>query len=135
MIIVNLIVLIPLLYKLFVRKDGRKKIAITIFIVLLNIPIAKIYEIGFSILLNTIQLTIVNNSKETVRNIKIQGCDEKYIKQLEPNESKTVWIFIPYDCSIDATYNIHKKRMKVVIMSYVTTMMGERVIYEIKNNS
>ncbi|TWP23295.1 hypothetical protein ETU10_08060 [Apibacter muscae] len=135
MIIINLSFLILLLYKLFVRKDGRKKIVITILIIFLNIPIAKIYEIGFLILLNTIQLTIINKSQETIENIKIQGCDEKYIKQLEPNEGKTVWIFIPYDCSIDATFNIHEKRMKVVIMGYVTTMMGERVLYEIKNNS
>ncbi|WP_426473877.1 hypothetical protein [Chryseobacterium balustinum] len=79
-----------------------------------------------------IRVTVVNHSGQEITNIKITGCENKVIALLENDGSKTVWIDIPQDCSVDIHFWRDGKNKNVNIIGYVTSLMGQKVTYEIK---
>jgi len=130
----NFITLIILFIRLYQKKERKIGILKTIGILLLNIPIAIIYFYIVASLTNIIRLTITNKTNSPIKNLIIKGCEEKQIKLLNNNESTTVWIKIPNDCSIYAQYQINGKTKNEQIFGYVTNMMGQKAKYEIGVN-
>ena len=56
------------------------------------------------IILSNMRITFTNGTENKLNDIKIVGCETEHIAELEPNESKTVWIGITGDCSIAVEY-------------------------------
>ena len=130
-IIINSGVLLFLIYKLIIDKKNRKKLLLTCFIMLLNIPIMLFYYSFVDVLLNTMRIKFTNTTPTVLTDIKISGCETKHIDKLEPGKSKTVWIGIPGDCSIDIYYISNNKKEHRSVYGYTTKNSGMKFEYNI----
>ena len=59
------------------------------------------------------------------------GCDDKSIKQLDPNDKSIQWIEINGDCSVDIKYLLNGVEKQETIVGYASGPMGQRLQYEI----
>ena len=129
--IINLGIFISILLKAYKDKNNRKHLLTTGGIMLLNIPLAMIYFLGVSFLLDTMRITFTNATQETLTDINITGCSTKHIDKLEPGHNKTVWVGISGDCTIAIDYLQNKARKEASVMGYVTVSMGQKIKYNI----
>lgn len=77
------------------------------------------------------RITFTNSTQHKLTNINIIGCETKHISELEPNESKTVWVGITGDCSISIKYSENGTSKKETVASYVTGWMGQKIRHKI----
>ncbi|HWY38491.1 MAG TPA: hypothetical protein VNY73_08030 [Bacteroidia bacterium] len=98
---------------------------------LLNIPVTLLYCWGSIILLNTMRVTLVNSTSDELTDIKITGCETNYIDKLQLGESKTIWVKITGDCSINIDYLANGQRKEENVAGYVTNDMGQKITYRI----
>jgi hypothetical protein len=130
-VIVNSIVLIILFLKPTLKTENRNKKLVTSGFILVNIPIALIYFYFVLILVNTMRITLKNETGKPITNLEITGCETVIIDRLEIDESKTCWIGIDRDCSIDLQYNLNGELITDEVFSYVTTSMGLKAEFRI----
>lgn len=92
---------------------------------LFNIPVAFFY-IWFAMYLSSyFRVTVMNDTSSRISVIQIDGCDKKYINELEAGESETIWIKISSDCSLSIAYLDKNGKIKHdQIMGYLCTGMG-----------
>ena len=84
-----------------------------------------------TILLNTMRITFVNETSTTLTQIKIFGCEEKFIEKLDPGERKKVWVGITGHCTINIEFLSNGQKQTENVMGYVTNDMGQRVTHKI----
>jgi len=106
----------------------------SIGILLINIPIAAFYIYLVMVLLNTARITFENTTGHDLSSIKISGCTNKEINFLEAGESKTIWIDIPSDCSLEINYVIEGEIKIETVAGYLTTSNGVIATYKIGSN-
>jgi len=129
--IFNLIVLIAILSKSKSDSENRKRLLKTGGLMLINLPIMFLF-IWFSlILIGNMRVTFTNSTDNKLTDIKIFGCETEYISELQPNESKTVWVGITGDCSITLEYLENGKLKKETVAGYVTSGMGQKMKHKI----
>jgi hypothetical protein len=87
------------------------------------------------VLLNTMRITFTNSTQTTLSNIHIHGCGSGYIEKLDIGQRKTVWIDITGDCSINIDYLFKGQTKKEIIADYVTTFMGQKINYKIRQEN
>ena len=132
--IVNLVVLIRLLLQSNRHKIKRHFVLKATGIMLLNIPVLILYSwIGIT-LLNTVRITFVNSTGTEIKDFKIDGCEEKYIRKLSSGQSKTVWISIPHDCGVGITYKLNGQTKQEDVTGYVTNEGGYIMTFKIGTN-
>lgn len=129
--IVNLIVLLTILAKSSSDTANRKKLLKTSGLMLINIPIMLVFMYVAMILIGTMRITFTNSTQNTLTNINIIGCETKHIDELKPNESKTVWVGITGDCSINLEYLENGKIKKETVVGYVTSGGGQKLKHKI----
>lgn len=133
--VINLIVLI--LLHLSAKRKQIETPTLSINIMLSNIPIGIVYICFAFFLMSYFRVTINNDTRDSIFNIKLYGCDNKTISKLEPGESETIWIHLENDCSLNINYSIEKKIIKKdIIAGYLCSGMGQPETYNIsgKNN-
>ena len=103
----------------------KKKTTQVILLTLGNIPMA-IFYVGFALyMMNIERITIVNNSKTTIKNIHIFGVgDDDKIKQLEKGKSKTVWVYMKSEGSIQMKYSQNDQTDTIYLRGYTGPGMG-----------
>lgn len=133
--VINLVVLI------FLHFSSKRHQIVTptlsINLMLSNIPIGVIYICFALFLMSYYRITINNDTKNSIFNIKLTGCDNKTILKLKPGENETVWIHLSNDCALNINYSIDKKiNKKDIIAGYLCSGMGQPETYNIsgKNN-
>jgi hypothetical protein len=119
------------LFFLFIRSNKENKLLKTCAFMLLNIPVTLLYCWGSIILLNTMRVTLVNSTSDELTDIKITGCETNYIDKLQLGESKTIWVKITGDCSINIDYLANGQRKEENVAGYVTNDMGQKITYRI----
>ncbi|SHF79141.1 hypothetical protein SAMN05444396_101411 [Flavobacterium segetis] len=77
------------------------------------------------------RITFTNSTQTTLTDINIVGCGGGHIDKLKVGESKTVWVDITGDCSIDINYLSNGQRKEETVAGYVTSSMGEKVNHKI----
>ena len=102
--IVNFCILLWLLFQKSNDTLIQKGLNKSKWTIVANIPIAIAYFSIVMTLLSHLRITLVNKTGETITNIRIVGCDDKSIKQLDPNDKSIQWIEINGDCSVDIKY-------------------------------
>lgn len=132
LIILNVFFLLFFLFKCFQNKITYRALKQSGIILSANIPIAILYFFFVNFLLSIIRVTVVNHSGQDITNIRITGCENKAIALLKNDSSKTVWIDISQDCSVDIHFWRDGKIKNVNIIGYATSLMGQKVTYEIK---
>jgi hypothetical protein len=134
MVIINLVVLSRLLLLSYRHNIKRYLVLKTTGLMLLNIPIFILYcWIGIT-LLNTVRITFVNSTQAEIDDLKITGCEEKYIPKLSSGQSKTVWISIPHDCGVEISYKLNGQTKEEEITGYVTNEGGYIMTFKIGTN-
>ena len=129
--IANLIILIAILAKSNSDSTNRKRLLKTSVLMLINLPIM-FFLIWFSlILIGNMRITFTNGTNNKLTEIKILGCEKEHIAELEPNESKTVWVGITGDCSITLKYLENGEIKKEMVAGYVTSGMGQKIKHKI----
>lgn len=129
--IVNMIILIAILAKSKSETTNRKKLFKTCGLMLINIPIMFLFIWLSMILIGNMRITFTNGTNNKLTDIKIVGCETEHIAELEPNESKTVWVGITGDCSIALEYLENGKLKKETVAGYVTNGMGQKMKHKI----
>lgn len=133
--LINLFVVKLILFKASYDKANRKKLLKTIGLMLLNIPIAAFYCWVVVMALNTLRIKFTNQTTATVTEIKIEGCQQKYIPKLKQGESKTLWIRIKGDCHVKMEYLANGERKTATVVGYTTNLQGRKMEYIINDNS
>ena len=129
--LINFGILISILFKANNDKVNRKKLLTTCGLMLINIPVMIFYCCAVIILLNIMRITFTNSTNTTLTNIKIEGCSEETIEKLESKESKTIWIDINGDCSINIEYLSNGQKKAENVAGYITNNMGQKMKYNI----
>jgi hypothetical protein len=100
----------------------------------LNLPIAIFYCWIAIKLSNTVRITFINGTTSQLVNLRIDGCEEKFIDRLDTGQSKTVWIHIPNDCGVSISYR-YKGQTKIEdVTGYVTNEGGYIMTFKIGTN-
>ncbi len=120
---INLAVLIAISIKLSKEEQRKKLFKICIFM-LFNIPVMLVYCWFAVVLLNTMRITFTNSTSAELSDIRITGCEERSIANLQSGESKTIWIDITHDCRVDIEYVINGKPKKENVEEYLCIVMG-----------
>jgi hypothetical protein len=129
--LVNITVLFSLLFRASKDRNNRKKFLKTCGLILLNIPVMFFYFWIVTILTNTMRVTFVNTTQTALTDLNIVGCEKEHLDKLGAGESKTVWIKIPHDCSIDINYLLNRQRKKENVAGYVTNLGGDKIKHNI----
>jgi len=129
--IVNIVILMYIILKNKKDVPGKGKQYKSYLAMLLNIPVLLIYCWISMILMNTMRVTFINSTPADLTNIEIIGCDNKTISELGKGKSKTVWINIENDCSIEIRYSINGQQREETVVGYTTISNGHIVEYDI----
>ncbi|WP_223552277.1 hypothetical protein [Aestuariivivens sp. NBU2969] len=129
--IFNIIVLITTLTKAKNDSENRNKLLKTSGLILLNIPVLFVYVWIAMILIGNMRITFKNTTENKLTDIEIFGCETERISELEPNESKTVWVGITGDCSISLKYQENGESKNEIVAGYVTGGMGQKMKHNI----
>jgi hypothetical protein len=84
--------------------------------------------------LNTVRTKFVNSTGTEIKDLKISGCEEKYIQRLASGQSKTVWVSIPHDCGVGITYKLNGQTKQEDVTGYVTNEGGYIMTFKIGTN-
>ena len=128
---VNIIILVSMLTKVNRDPENRNKLLKTSGLMLLNIPILFIYVWFAMMLTGNMRITFTNSTDRKLTEIHIIGCETEHIAELDPNESKTVWVGITGDCSIHLDYKENGEKKNETVAGYVTGGMGQKMNHNI----
>ena len=117
--LINIGILISILLKANKDIENRKKLLTTSGLMLLNIPLMLFYCWVAIVLLDTMRITFTNSTQTTLSSINIVGCGGGHIDQLEAGQSKTVWVDITGDCSINIDYLSNGQQKNESVAGYV----------------
>ena len=132
--VVGTIYLIILTVKVVTDKIDRTAGIKSALVMMVNIPIALFYAYLVLILLNYARITFENTTGQDLTSIKILGCQDQEIAELEIGESTTIWIDIPTDCEINIEYELHGEIRRETVASYLTNSNGIIATYQIGSN-
>ncbi len=84
-------------------------------------------------LMNTMRVTLINETGREITQIKIFGGESKTIEKLDVGEKQTEWIDIISDNSLSIEYSIDGEIKKELIYGYITSFSGDRLKFRIGN--
>lgn len=120
-------IVMTLVFKITNKNDvtARKKSNWSILLLLINIPLSFFY-VWFALYLNdTERIIIINDTENDISNIYIFGTgDVDLINKIEKGDSKTVWINMKKEGSIQMIYNENGERKIHYIKGYTGPGMG-----------
>jgi len=127
----NLILFFLLIFSAITLKENKARYLKTAGFMFLNVPIAiACFCFGIALLSN-LRITFINETGQTISNLKLEGCESEHIKKLKPNESQTVWIRIPRDCSVNLQYSQDGINQSEEVWDYASGLMGQKGTYRI----
>lgn len=113
-------------------KERNRKLFLSTGIMMLNIPVA-IFYVWFTFkLMDTARVTFINDTGVDLVDLKLTGCEDRIIPDLEAGASETVWITIPHDCSLELRYLLNGKEVRGSVSGYLTPGMGDAMDYRIR---
>ncbi len=112
------------------HKRYRRPLLLTSAFVVVSVIIALFFFRKVTHLLDTMRIRFVNESRYTLTDIKITGCQKKQLNDMAPKGKETVWITISRDCAINVSYNENGVVKNEVISAYVTKSMGQQLTYK-----
>ena len=133
-ILTNWIYTAILLYLLLKGRISAKTTLSTVMLMALSIPIALFYSYAMTFFMSYARITFENNTSVDIGRIKIEGCQQKEIKNLDKGDSKTVWIKIPMDCRIEIEYQAEGKTRKETIAKFMPVSRGVIASYSLGSN-
>jgi hypothetical protein len=102
-----------------------------LLLMLLNIPVMIFYVWLAFAMLDTARITFTNATGHELTGMRLHGCEDIQMDNLQPGESETVWIEIPHDCSIYLSYVSGGDTTRVSVEGYLCHGMGGHRDYNI----
>jgi hypothetical protein len=131
---ISFIVLLRIINHITKHKRSRKSLIVTAGFILVSAVIALVFFRRLTNLLDTMRINFVNESSYALTEIKVTGCQKKYISNIPPRGEEMVWIKITRDCAINLSYNENGVQKTETISAYVTTSMGQKLTFKIGSN-
>ena len=131
---VSFIILLRIINHIIKHKRSRKPLIATSIFIVISAIVALVYFWYLTRLLDTMRINLVNESNYTLTEIKITGCQKKYINSIAPKKQEMVWIRIRRDCSINLSYNENGVQKTETVSDYVTTSIGQKLTFRIGTN-
>jgi hypothetical protein len=123
-----------LLIRLLQKKISARTTLQTVLLMALSIPIALLYSYSMSWMMSYARITFKNQTPYDIPVIKIDGCQEKQIANLNQGESKTVWIKLPVDCKIEIEYTAAGQTRKETVAKFIPVSGGIIASYSLGSN-
>jgi hypothetical protein len=80
---------------------------------------------------DTMRITFVNKTGTELSEIKVIGCEKKYIDNIQPDKSETVWINITRICSITISYKENGVPKNKEVSAFINPSEGRKLTYAI----
>ena len=77
------------------------------------------------------RITFTNSTQTTLTDINIVGGETEHLDKLEVGQTKTVWVGITGDCSINIDYLSNGQRKRENVAGYVTSSNGQKMNHNI----
>lgn len=129
--LLNIITLIVLAQGTKKRRVSFRQARFAALVQLANIPVALFFFWAGLNLMNIARITFINETGSTLQNVRILGCEERMINQLDPGESELLWISIPHDCSVRVEYTLNDSMVSRDVSGYLTPGFGMVSTYNI----
>lgn len=130
---INLIILLRILNYASKHKRGKRPLYFTGSLIVVSMLVLLVLFKIMTNLLDTMRINFVNATGYELSDVKITGCQKKYMDNIKSGGSETVWIRIKRDCSIEISYTENGQPKKEMISEYVTRSMGQKLTYTLKN--
>jgi hypothetical protein len=131
---ISFIILLRIINHIAKHKRSRKPLIATSILIIISGIIALVYFRRLTNLLDTMRINFVNQGNYALTDIKITGCQKKYINSIAPKGNESVWIKISRDCAISLSYNENGRHKTAIVSAYVTTSMGQKLTFKIGGN-
>lgn len=127
----NFIVLLRIFNHITKHKRYRRFLIVTGIIIILSCIVVLVYFRHLTALLDTMRINFVNESRYTLTDIKIAGCQKKFVDEIPPKGHEMVWINISRPCAITLSYNENGVVKNEVITQYVNLSEGQKITFKI----
>jgi hypothetical protein len=131
-IIATWIYVLILLVKLLKREISIPKLLKTLAIMAINIPVGILYSYIMVWLLSYARITFSNYTGADIARIDIKGCEQRQLDGLGYGSSRTVWIKIPANCSIEIAYQVNGEIKTEKVIGHLTPEEGIIISYELR---
>lgn len=133
-LLIGIIYLILISFKVNSKKITARQGLKCAGIMLINVPFAAAYFYFVMILMTTARVTFENNTGRDVRSVVVSGCGNRTLGELKAGESKTVWIPISHECSLDVFYEVDREPRHETVIGYLVPNAGVIETYKIGSN-
>lgn len=128
----NLAIVFLLVQRAQIDRENSKALYKRTALLFVNLPILLLYTWVVLYLLGTMRITLVNATASPLSNIQLVGCGGAALKELAPQQQKTLWVDITGDCSIDLVYTLQGEEKRATIVGYATSGMGGKMTYVVE---
>lgn len=128
------IILLRILNHVKKHKRYRIPLLLTSGFILISSIIAIIYFRNLTILLDTMRINFINESRYELTDVTISGCQKKQVENIKSKGSQTIWIKVARDCAINISYTENGVEKNEIVSSFVTTSMGQKLDFRIGDN-
>ena len=129
---VNFIILLRILNYVKKHKRNRVSLLVTAGIILISLLSSIILFRYMTRLQDTMRIKFVNSTGFELTDIKITGCQKKYIDNITAGGSQTVWITISRICPINISYKQNGSERTETVSAYVEPSNGTKLTYLLK---
>lgn len=81
--------------------------------------------------MDTMRINFVNQGRYAVTNIKITGCQKKYVERIDPKKHEMVWVKISRLCAINVSYNENGVTKNEVVTQFTNISEGRQLTYKL----
>lgn len=128
---VSFVLLLRIFNHITKHKRHRRSLIITSIVIALSCLVVLIYFRYLTSLMDTMRINFVNQGRYAVTNIKITGCQKKYVEKIEPKGHEMVWIKISRLCAINISYNENGATKNEVVTQFTNISEGRQLTYRI----
>ena len=129
---VNFIILLRIFNHVKKHKRNRKSLLVTSFIIILSLVGTLVFFRYMMNLQDTMRIKFVNTSTSELKSLKVAGCQKKYIDNLKPGASETVWIKISRIGPISISYIQNGITKTEVVSAYIEPSNGSKLTFPLK---
>ncbi|MFY0688632.1 MAG: hypothetical protein JXQ90_15770 [Cyclobacteriaceae bacterium] len=87
---------------------------------LVNIPIAVWLGVISYNRINSVRVTVINDTEDAISNIYLLGWQNDHIPKLEGGSEETISVEIPHGCTIDIQYKVDNHQFEQMVMPYIS---------------
>ena len=129
---VNFILLMRIFNHVKKHKRKRTSLLVTSGVLVLSLLSTIVFFRYMMNLQDTMRIKFVNSTSSVLTNLKIAGCQKKYINNLNPGGSETVWIKITRICPISISYMQNGVSKTEVVSAYIEPSNGSKLTFSLK---